>query len=506
MALVQRTASPSAGRNEVHEPSRQSTVGASFPFDPGRDGLASIYATRLLDRGVDPRALCAEVRADRQGTPERGALSRALMQRNRAVRFGRGTAPHLTAVNASLDRAEREPTPVKQPRRRPTLSLFPSDRRLARRLATAGLALLLGLATTPFFAMAQESGPVTRYIVQPGDTIGAIAATFGLDPGTLLAANGLDEASYLTTQDVLVIPPWSVGSDDAAWDAFQSDAWSPFVVDAHYVGDGETLADIAYAYNIDPWALANFNSVTDIDSLAVGQRLLVPLTDTVTSPGDEYASQPVAVDESVAAWQSTTEWDGVGGVESGWVEPAYAPVFAADIPSYMQAFSLSCEYAAAFAATAAFGAGVPESAFIDTIGQSENPHWGYRGNIDGAWGGTDDYGIYAEALVPTLNTYGFNADVFYGGDVDSLTTRLDAGMPVLTWLGYFGDTAWQQWDSSGAGYQLAPGMHVVTVYGYDANGVYLMNPGDGEHEFATWDDFLAKWAVLDGMALAVAPM
>ena len=41
---------------------------------------------------------------------------------------------------------------------------------------------------------------------------------------------------------------------------------------------------------------------------------------------------------------------------------------------------------------------------------------------------------------------------------------------------------------------------------WNANGVYLMNPGNGEHEFATWDDFLAKWAVLDGMALAVAPM
>jgi uncharacterized protein YvpB len=238
----------------------------------------------------------------------------------------------------------------------------------------------------------------------------------------------------------------------------------------------------------------------------VGQRLLVPLTDSVTSPVDESALAGVSEEESSVTWQSTSEWDGVGGVESGWVEPEYAPVIAADVPSYMQAYSLSCEYAAAFAATSAFGAGVPESAFMENIGQSENPHWGYRGNIDGAWGGAEDYGVYAEALAPTLNNYGFNAEVFYGGDVASLTARLDAGMPVLTWLGYFGDTSWQQWDSNGNGYQLAPGMHVVTVYGYDASGVYLMNPGNGEHEFATWDDFLAKWAVLDGMALAVAPM
>lgn len=384
MALVQRTASTSASQGESPLTPPQSAVGASFPFDPGRDGLASIYATRLLDRGVDPRALCAEVRADRQGTPERGALSRALMQRTRIERFGRGTAPHLAAVSASIDRSEREPTPVKQPRKRPTFSLLSSDRRLARRLATAGLALLLGLATTPYLASAQESVPLARYIVQPGDTIETIASTFSIDPAVLVAANGLEEAVHLTAQDVLVIPPVTVGADDATWASFEYVEGSPFVVSAHYVDSGETLADIASIYTIDPWVLAGFNSVADIDALAVGQRLLVPLTDSVTSPVDDSTDEVSAEEQSIAAWQNTTEWAVVGGVQSGWVEPAYAPVIAANVPSYMQTYSLSCEYAAAFAATAAFGAGVPESAFMESIGQAENPHWGYRGNIDGA--------------------------------------------------------------------------------------------------------------------------
>ncbi|MDQ2651962.1 MAG: hypothetical protein M3Z20_02860, partial [Chloroflexota bacterium] len=71
--------------------STQFAVGASYAWDPGKDGLASIYANRIVERGGDPRAITAQVRADRMGVTERGAVSRALMERPRTVRFGRGT-------------------------------------------------------------------------------------------------------------------------------------------------------------------------------------------------------------------------------------------------------------------------------------------------------------------------------------------------------------------------------------------------------------------------------
>src|ERR671912_2604695 len=70
-------------------------VGASYAFDPGVDGLASIYAARVLERGIDPRTLCAEIRADRLGLVDRGPQRRALLARTRTSRFGRGTAAHL---------------------------------------------------------------------------------------------------------------------------------------------------------------------------------------------------------------------------------------------------------------------------------------------------------------------------------------------------------------------------------------------------------------------------
>jgi uncharacterized protein YvpB/LysM repeat protein len=460
-------------------------VGASYAFDPRSDGIAGIYATRVLERGIDPRALCAEIRADRDGAPDRGAARRAMLARARVSRFGRGTAAHLTAI---VDL----PTPVKAtPSRGPKRAIAPArgqqrpELRLSRRLAAAGIALLLLLPLSVIAAHAQDASPQARYIVQEGDTLDSVAAEFGVDPQAIVAASAIQHPPYLTPREIIVIPATGESPDAAARTASYFQGASPFVVGAHDVAAGETLGDIAATRGLDALTLAAFNGISDIDSLDAGQRLRIPLTDSVTKPG-----------------VAPTVGDAAGS--DAWDTPARGPVFAVEAPAYMQAYSLSCEYAAAYIATAGLGNGVPESAFIESIPLSQNPHWGYRGVITEDWGGTDNYGVYPEAMAPTLNDYGFATDIFYGTDASSLTARLDAGMPVLTWLGYFGDNAWLQEDEGS--YLLAPGMHVVTVYGYDDGGVYLVNPGRGTHDHYGWDDFLAMWRVLDGMAMAVAPI
>jgi hypothetical protein len=121
-------------------------VGASYAFEPGVDGLASIYAARVLDRGIDPRVLCAEIRADRLGLLDRGPQRRAMLERSRTTRFGRGTAAHLrlpafanepplangTATEIRADRAARA---------RPAFQLSIS-RKLAAAAGIAALVLL----------------------------------------------------------------------------------------------------------------------------------------------------------------------------------------------------------------------------------------------------------------------------------------------------------------------------------------------------------------------------
>ncbi len=509
----------SADDAEPRKPLLTTAVGASYAFDPGVDGLASIYAARVLERGVDPRALCAEIRADRLGLVDRGPQRRALLARTRTARFGRGTAAHL-----GVETAPDQPSPASRPSMEKRADQ--GARQLARprqgfqiswsrKLAAAGLAALLLLPLGVIVANAQDTPPQSRYVVQPGDTLDSIAAEFGVDATAILAASAIENPPSLTPAEIIVIPDPSESPEAAAWNASQRAGTSPFVAGVHDVAPGETLAGIAGEYGLDPWALAALNGLAEIDTLYTGQRLRLPVTDTAVDPEaiEMTAAAPV---EPVAAlaemwvdadtWGEEAQWaaGAVGGVDTGWEEPVSGPVFAADVPAYQQMYSLSCEYAAAYIATSAFGWGVPELAFIERIGFSANPHWGYRGNIHGAWGGADDYGVYPEALVPTLNEFGFMADVFYGGDASALTARIDAGMPVMTWLGYFGDTAWVQEDEGA--YLLAPGLHVVTVYGYDDWGVYLSNPGRGNLDYYAWGDFLSMWSVLDGMALAVAPL
>jgi uncharacterized protein YvpB len=173
------------------------------------------------------------------------------------------------------------------------------------------------------------------------------------------------------------------------------------------------------------------------------------------------------------------------------------------VPTYKQQRNLSCEYAALQIATTALGYGISEYTFDDVVGWSPNPHWGYRGDINGWWGNTYDYGVYPEALASALSQFGFAGDVFYaGGDSSQLTARLDNGVPTLVWLALWGDQrVWEETD--GVTYTLVTGMHVMVAYGYDDDGVYLSDPAIADYRFYSWGDFMAMWNVLDGMALGV---
>ncbi len=174
-----------------------------------------------------------------------------------------------------------------------------------------------------------------------------------------------------------------------------------------------------------------------------------------------------------------------------------------DPVTYTQQRNLSCEYAAVAIATGMLGGWVDEYDMEQLTGWSENPHWGYRGDITGWWGNTDDYGVYADALVPGLNARGFQGQVFYGGPED-LMASIDAGQPTLVWLGMKGETSFDAYTADGTRYQLTPGMHVMTVYGYDDWGVYLSDPAHGSLVSYDWATFNAMWQVMDGMALGVS--
>jgi uncharacterized protein YvpB len=177
-----------------------------------------------------------------------------------------------------------------------------------------------------------------------------------------------------------------------------------------------------------------------------------------------------------------------------------------DVPTYVQQRNLSCEYAALTIATAAWGSWISEYEFDHRVGWSANPHWGYRGDINGWWGNTTDYGVYAEPLVAPLAEFGFYGEVFYAqGDAWALQARLADGAPVVVWLGLWGDQSFYEYTDDGTAYKLTAGFHVMVANGYDEGGVHLSDPATGSYKYYSWGDFMWMWNVLDGMGLAVWP-
>jgi len=179
----------------------------------------------------------------------------------------------------------------------------------------------------------------------------------------------------------------------------------------------------------------------------------------------------------------------------------------AEIPGaflYQQERSLSCEYASAHIGATMLGYHVSEYDIEAVIPHNENPHLGYRGNILGTWGNTDDYGIYNEPLADGLAALGIRAIPWYGGP-DDLRARLNAGEPTVVWLGMRGEGySTDHSDAAGRHYQLTVYMHVMLAYAYDGSSVYLTDPGTAVWRTYRWADFTDMWSVMDGMALSLA--
>jgi len=180
----------------------------------------------------------------------------------------------------------------------------------------------------------------------------------------------------------------------------------------------------------------------------------------------------------------------------------------AEVPNaflYQQQRPLSCEYASVHVAAAMLGYTISEFDIEAVVPLNPNPHKGYRGNILGQWGNTTDYGVYNQPLSRGLDQLGIPHEAYYG-DRKDLERQLRAGHPTVVWLGMRGEGySVDEWDTAGDRFQLTTYMHVMTAYGFDAGGVFLTDPGQSVWQFYRWDEFLAMWNVMDGMALSILP-
>ncbi len=107
--------------------------------------------------------------------------------------------------------------------------------------------------------------PGQQHTVKSGDTLGGIAARYGISTRDLSAWNGITNGRiYASTRLVLYSPgtlPGSGGSDAAG---------------AHIVKSGETLGSIARRYGTSIAEIAGANSITNQNLIRVGQTLVIP--------------------------------------------------------------------------------------------------------------------------------------------------------------------------------------------------------------------------------------
>ena len=175
------------------------------------------------------------------------------------------------------------------------------------------------------------------------------------------------------------------------------------------------------------------------------------------------------------------------------------------VPLYRQTHSLSCEAASASMVANFFGVSLSEEEVIEALPRHENPNLGFRGGIDGLPGGLEDYGVHAAPIRKLLAEHGLQASDIEGG-LEGIRSALKAGHPVIAWITY------QLWEespvelelASGAKVKVVPYEHTVVIEGYTADGLWALDPYDGERRLLPWADFERSWGCLDQMALEIA--
>ena len=130
----------------------------------------------------------------------------------------------------------------------------------------------------------EERAPVTEttYVVQPGDTLAGIAERFCITIEEIQRLNTIVDVTQISIGEELRIPIREGGCGAAAPQAADSEDISDEPQrppgEIYIVQEGDTLADIAFAYGFTWVDLMTYNSLTEAQAanLQIGQALIIP--------------------------------------------------------------------------------------------------------------------------------------------------------------------------------------------------------------------------------------
>ena len=164
--------------------------------------------------------------------------------------------------------------------------------------AAIALRVALALGVVPQVTVA------AAYVVQPGDTLSAIADRHGVSPAHLAAHNGLADPDRIAAGAVLDLPAGAGASASAGL--------------AYRVRPGDTLEGIAAAFGTSvPALLAANPAIADPDRILAGATLAIPPAPHPAAEMLRAAARRHGLDPALVlavAWQ-----------ESGWQQGAVSP-------------------------------------------------------------------------------------------------------------------------------------------------------------------------------------
>ncbi len=176
-------------------------------------------------------------------------------------------------------------------------------RRLHRpllRAATVTVTVLLLLPLAPAALAGPQTG--STHVVQPGETLWAIASAAGVDANALAALNNLTDSDTLIVGQSLTLPASAVAiATPAAPVAATARAAGPktSVLTAYTVQPGETLGVVARDFGITTDALVSANGLSDADHIGAGAVLKVPQPAREHVVQDGESLRDVAAQEKV---------------------------------------------------------------------------------------------------------------------------------------------------------------------------------------------------------------